>query len=175
MQIIPRRPILDPVSETDPRWLSAQERQLWLTLSRLMTVLPPALDAQLERDAGLNYYEYIVLAMLSEEPDRSLPMSRLSLVTAGSLSRLSNVVKRLEARDYVGRCAHPDDRRVKVVRLLDAGNAALVAAAPAHVGHVRDLVVDAVPAADLDHLTRALRRVLDRVSPEGFPALDDPA
>ena len=162
------------MDETEPRWLSAQERQAWLTLSILMTTLPPALDAQLERDAGLNYYEYIVLAMLSAEPGRALPMSRLSLVTAGSLSRLSNVVKRLEARDYVGRVPHPEDRRVKVVRLLDAGLAALVAAAPAHVEHVRDLVLDAVPAADLGHLTRTLRRVLDRVDPEGFPALDGP-
>ena len=142
------------MSESEPRWLSARERQAWLTLSMLMSTLPPALDAQLERDAGLNYYEYIVLAMLS---------------------RLSNVVTRLEARAYVGRAAHPEDRRVKVVRLLDEGWDALVAAAPAHVAHVRDLVVDAVPAADLDHLTRTLRRVLDRVSPEGFPVLDDPA
>jgi len=163
----------DVMPET--RWLTAEERQAWLAVSRTLGTLPAALDAQLIRDAGLNYFEYLVLAMLSEQPGRALPMSRLSAVTAGSLSRVSNVVKRLEARGYVRRGAHPDDRRVKVAVLQDAGLDALVAAAPAHVAHVRHLVIDALAPRDLAGLRDALLLVLDRVDPEGRSVVTDPA
>lgn len=158
---------------TETRWLTPEERQAWLALSRAFTTLPAALDAQLQRDAGLNYFEYIVLAMLSEQPERSLPMSQLSSVTAGSLSRLSNVVKRLEARGYVRRGGHPEDRRVKVAHLEDAGWQALVAAAPAHVAHVRRLVIDAIGPRELAHLRDALLQVLDRVDPDARPFVVD--
>jgi len=159
------------VEDEGTRWLTAEERRAWLTLSRLLGTLPGALDAQLQRDAGLNYFEYVCLAMLSEQPERALPMSRLSTITAGSLSRLSNVVKRLEGRGYVRRCGDPGDRRVSVAVLTDAGWEALVAAAPAHVAHVRELVVDALSAEQLAHLGDAASLVLDRVDPEGRTAV----
>ncbi len=162
------------MTETRPRWLDAEERQAWLAISRVLGTLPGVLDAQLQRDADLNYFEYIVLAMLSEAPDHSLPMSRLSVATAGSLSRLSNVVKRLEGRGYVRRGAHPADRRVKVAVLEDAGWQALVAAAPAHVAHVRHLVIDALSPQDLAGLRDALLLVLDRVDPDGRSMVTDP-
>jgi len=161
-----------PVTE-DTHWLTPEERRSWLALSRLLGTLPGALDAQLQRDAGLNYFEYVCLAMLSEQPERALPMSRLSTITAGSLSRLSNVVKRLEGRGYVRRCAEPSDRRVSVAVLTDEGYAALVAAAPAHVTHVRDLVLDALTADQLAALGEAASLVLDRVDPEGRTAVGD--
>ncbi len=174
MQTSRSSPYPGPVSDNEPRWLSAEERQAWLALSRTMATLPAALDAQLQRCAGVNYYEYLVLAMLSEQPDRRLAMSQLSSVTAGSLSRLSNVVTRLERRGLVGRCADPDDRRVRVVALADAGWQVLVAAAPAHVAHVRRLVIDAVTPTELAHLRDALLCVLDRVDPEGSSAVTEP-
>lgn len=167
-------PYPGPVSDDEPQWLSAEERQAWLALSRTLTTLPAALDAQLQRDAGLTTFEYLVLAMLSEHPGRRLPMSRLSTVTAGSLSRLSNVVTRLERRGLVQRGTDPDDRRVRVVELVEEGWQVLVAAAPAHVAHVRHLVVDALTPEDLAHLRDALLRVLDRVDPEGWSAIADP-
>lgn len=164
----------DAPGTPEPRWLSADERQTWLAMSRALLILPAALDAQLQRDASLTYFEYIVLAMLSERPERSLPMSQLSSVVAGSLSRLSNVIKRLEARGYVRRDGHPADRRVKVVHLEDAGWAALVEAAPAHVEHVRDLVIDALRPRELTQLRHALLKVLDQVDPEGRSVITDP-
>ncbi|MFC7760361.1 MarR family winged helix-turn-helix transcriptional regulator [Catellatospora bangladeshensis] len=87
----------------DTRWLSAEERQTWLALAALMIRLPSALDAQLQRDAGLSHFEYQVLAALSEAPERTLRMSRLAMLAEGSLSRLSQVVARLEQRGWVRR------------------------------------------------------------------------
>ena len=50
----------------EPRWLSAQERALWLTLVAVVETVPAAIDAQLRRDHGLTRFEYYVLVMLSE-------------------------------------------------------------------------------------------------------------
>ncbi|MEK8225412.1 MarR family transcriptional regulator [Oerskovia sp. M15] len=61
------------------------------------------LDAQLQRDAHLTHFEYLVLAMLSEAPDHTLRMTDLALKTNATLPRLSHVVKRLEGRGYVER------------------------------------------------------------------------
>jgi hypothetical protein len=62
----------------EPRWLSPDERATWLSLVGVMVKLPAALDAQLQRDSGLSYFEYMVLAMLSEQPDRLMRMSELA-------------------------------------------------------------------------------------------------
>lgn len=79
------------------RWFTAEQRLAWLDMVRVLTMVPASLDAQLERDAGLSFFEYHVLSMLSEIPGRALRMSRLAQLTSASLSRLSNVAKRLES------------------------------------------------------------------------------
>ena len=89
-------PLDQPAAEPSTRWLDAEERAAWLSLSRTIVKLPSALDAQLERDADLNYFEYLVMAMLSEQETRTLRMSQLAALSNASLSRLSHVAKRLE-------------------------------------------------------------------------------
>ena len=85
-------------TSAEPEWLSAQERAAWLSLVGVMVKLPAALDAQLQRDSDMSYIEYMVLAMLSEQPERRLRMSELAATINSSLSRLSNVAKRLEGQ-----------------------------------------------------------------------------
>jgi DNA-binding MarR family transcriptional regulator len=106
--------------------------------------LPAVLDAQLERDTDLNFFEYTVMAMLSEQPTRTLGMSQLAAVTSASLSRLSNVVKRLERRGYLRRQTDPSDGRCTQEVLSDAGMAKVVETAPGHVAAARHFVIDAV-------------------------------
>jgi uncharacterized protein YjeT (DUF2065 family) len=59
----------------EPRWLDAEESQVWRALAHALIRLPAALDAQLRRDAGISHFEYQVLALLSEAPDRTLRMA----------------------------------------------------------------------------------------------------
>jgi DNA-binding MarR family transcriptional regulator len=132
---------------------------------RVLTRLPATLDAQLERDAGVSFFEYHVLSMLSELPDRTLRMSRLAQLTSASLSRLSNVVKRLEARGLVRREPDPDDRRATRAALTDAGMSLVEEAAPAHVTTVRELIVDALSPAQLTRLHDAHEQILTRLDP----------
>jgi len=51
---------------------------LFNLLERLITLLPSAIDAQLQRDADLSMVEYMTLAMLSEAPEGTLRMSDLA-------------------------------------------------------------------------------------------------
>jgi DNA-binding MarR family transcriptional regulator len=137
----------------------------WLDMVRVLTKLPATLDAQLERDAGVSFFEYHVLSMLSEVPDRTLRMSRLAQLTSASLSRLSNVVKRLEARGLLTREPDPDDRRATRAVLTDEGMALVERAAPGHVTTVRELVVDALDPEQLAHLHGAYEQILTRLDP----------
>lgn len=145
---------------SEPRWLDPDERESWLQLARLLVRLPAALDAQLRRDADLTHFDYQVLAALSERDDRSLRMSTLASYADGSLSRLSQVVARLEGRGFVERSPDPDDGRYTVARLTDAGWDKIVASAPAHVEEVRRLVLDPLTPAQVEQL----RAIGDRIN-----------
>ena len=151
--------------EANPRWLSAQQRLAWLGMVRVFTMLPAALDAQLERDAGLDFFEYHVLSMLSELPGRALRMSRLAQLTSSSPSRLSNVVKRLETGGLVRREPDPDDGRATRAVLTDAGMAAVERAATGHAALVRELIVDVLDPVQLDQMRAAHDQILERLDP----------
>ncbi|WP_432520767.1 MarR family winged helix-turn-helix transcriptional regulator [Kineococcus sp. SYSU DK006] len=149
-----------------PRWLSTEERRVWLRLSAVMELLPAALDAQLQRDAGLTVTGYLTLAMLSEEPTRSLRMSELGARSNASPSRISHVVSRLEKDGWVRRERSADDGRGQVAILTDAGWDKVVATAPGHVERVRQLVFDPLQDGDVADLDRTITRVLDVLDPD---------
>lgn len=151
----------------DPRWLSPDELRAWLPLGGLLLKLPAALDAQMQRDSGLSHFEYLVLANLSEAPGRTRRMSALAALANGSLSRLSHVVKRLEARGWVERRACPADGRYTNAVLTEAGWQKVLASAPGHVEAVRTLVLDALSTAELEQFGALARRLLERLEPGG--------
>ena len=144
-------------------WLSPEEREGWLAVAALMTKLPGALDAQLQADAGLNFFEYMVLAVLSEQPDRTLQMSEIAQLVSGSLSRLSHTARRLEEQGLLTRAQAPGHGRRTNATLTEAGYAAVVEAAPGHVRHVRRLLIDALSGPDLAVLTQVGAGVVERI------------
>jgi DNA-binding MarR family transcriptional regulator len=149
----------------EPQWLDDEEMGAWLALNGVILLLPGALDSQMQRDNGITMFEYLVLAMLSEAPGRTLQLKRLARVTNGSLSRLSHVVTRLERRDWVRREPLADNGRVTMARLTDAGYAKVVSSAPSHVETVRRLVFDSLDRRQVRQLqeisTRLLRSLAD--------------
>ena len=126
----------------DTTWLSDTEAEAWRSLLAVVVQLPGVLSSQLQRDSGIGMFEYIVLSGLSMSDDRMLRMSALAEFANGSLSRLSNVVKRLEQQGWVRRQPDPTDGRYTVALLTDAGWDKVVAAAPGHVRAARQLVFD---------------------------------
>jgi DNA-binding MarR family transcriptional regulator len=147
------------------RWLDDDERAAWVRLAAVLELLPGVLDSQLRRDSGLTHFEYFVLAMLSEAPERTLRMTRLAALTNATLPRLSHVVRRLEERGLVERYPCPEDARATNARLTTEGMSAIEAAAPGHVNAVRESVIDALSPAQVEQLTDIADAILDRVDP----------
>lgn len=59
-------------------WLSDEQQAAWRPFVALVLRLPAVLDAQLQRDAGITQFDYLVLSGLSEATDRTLRMSELA-------------------------------------------------------------------------------------------------
>jgi DNA-binding MarR family transcriptional regulator len=142
------------VSADEPRWLEPHELETWLSYVAVTTLLEAELDRQLQRDSGMPHTYYLILAILSERPGRTLRMSELAAATQSSQSRLSHAVTRLERLGWVRRTPCPDDRRSTFAQLTEEGFTALAAAAPGHVDTVR-------------------RYLFDRLSPEQVGQLRD--
>jgi DNA-binding MarR family transcriptional regulator len=158
--------------EGEPRWLDTEEQQSWYALAYALIRLPAALDAQLQRDAGISHFEYLVLSGLSMMPGRTQRMSDLALYTASTLSRLSNVVGRLEKRGWVCRSPDPADGRYTLATLTDEGWAKVTDSAPAHAGEVRRLVFDPLTRAQQQQMGRIAQRILKAIDPE-MPPIED--
>ena len=155
---------MDGANET--QWLSPDETDAWVALSWLMFRLPGAFDAQLQRDSGISFFEYLVLAGLSMAPERRLRMTELAQFANGSLSRLSNVVKRLEERGWLFREPCAQNGRFIEATLTEAGWAVVQQAAPGHVEQVRRYVFDALRPGQVAELRDLGRQIADRVEPE---------
>jgi DNA-binding MarR family transcriptional regulator len=150
----------------DTRWLTARELQAWMRLEAVAELLPAALDHQLQRDADLSHYDYLVLAKLSEAPDRTLRMSGLAASTNATLPRLSHVAARLEARGFLTRTRDEGDRRATLATLTEQGWRKVVATAPTHVAEVRRLVVDRLTPEQVDQLDAIALAVLGALDPD---------
>jgi len=152
-----------PTQAPEPRWLDGIERDAWLSLIGVIIRLPAALDAQLQRDAGLSHFEYMVMVNLSNADDHVLRMSQLAALCHSSLSRLSHVVARLERRGWLRRNPCPDDGRATLATLTDDGFATLASAAPGHVDAVRAYVIDALDPEQLGQLSAIGDTILGRL------------
>lgn len=158
-------------TDDETQWLDDEQLMVWVRMVSVLELLPAQLDSHLRRVAELTYFDYYVLAMLSEAPDRTLPMSALAARTNATLPRLSHVARRLEQRGLLERTPSPQDRRVTIGRLTEAGWETVLATAPKHVAQVRELVFDVLSpeqVSQLADITEALVAVLD---PEGRMSL----
>jgi DNA-binding MarR family transcriptional regulator len=156
-------------------WLNPVEARAWRAVVALLNRLPGALDTDLQRESGVTHFEYWVLTLLSEAPDRRLQMSELAQRANSSLSRLSHVVSKLERMGWATRTA-ATGRRGVLALLTDEGQQKVVETAPGYMDVVRRLVFEGLDAeqtaalADLgETLTTHLGTVLGR---SGRPASD---
>lgn len=157
--------------DVDTTWLTSDEVRSWAALMAVLEMLPSALDVQLKRDAGLNHFEYMILAGLSDAPGHSMGMSQLALFSSGSLSRLSHAVGRLEAKGWVARTPTGTGRTVEV-SMTAAGRSMMERVAPGHVAEARRLVVDPLGPQRMAQLGRACRAILDVIDPQVTATID---
>ncbi|MDX3850752.1 MarR family winged helix-turn-helix transcriptional regulator [Streptomyces sp. AK02-01A] len=145
---------------TEPRWLDETEARVWRAHLRVQRELMGTLSRLLAHDSGLSGAEYEVLVPLSEAPDGLLRARDLSEEVDWERSRLSHQISRMEKRGLVAREECPDDARGAMVRLTEAGRAAVEGAAPGHVEAVRRYFFDALSRDDVDVLDALLGKLL---------------
>jgi DNA-binding MarR family transcriptional regulator len=163
-------------SVTVTRWLDDDEQRVWRAFLAVNRKLFAALERQMQDESGLPQTYYIILAMLSEAPGRSLRMSELAELVSSSPSRLSHAVDRLAERGWVRREKDPHDRRGNRTVLTDEGWEIVLATAPGHVRTVRENVFDLVTPeqlAVLDEVFTAVLARLDADAPGAAPAAPD--
>jgi DNA-binding MarR family transcriptional regulator len=149
--------------------LDPEEQQTWLSFAYMLMQLPTALDAQLQRTAGISLFEYQVLSAFSLAPDRTARLSKVAEFTGSSLSRLSNVITRLEDRGWLRRAPDPEDGRCTLGSLTEQGWATVLSAGPGHVSEIRRLVLDQLTKAQQQQLHRITQRVMQAVEPDRAP------
>lgn len=157
----------------DAPWLTRPELAAWVRLAAVLELLPGVLDTQLRRDADLLHFEYLVLAMLSEAPERTLRMTELARQTNATLPRLSHVVRRLEQRGLIERFRCPENRRATNARLTADGWKTVEEAAPGHVATVRQHVIDMLTPDQVGQLAAIAEAMLRTLDPaEAMSATD---
>ncbi|MFD0517671.1 MarR family winged helix-turn-helix transcriptional regulator [Paractinoplanes durhamensis] len=161
--------IATPPPEDEVPWLSEDETVAWVTLTAMLMHLPAAIDAQLKRDSGLNFFEYSILVSLSRPAEHAVQMSSLALLAGGSLSRLSHAVSRLEKQGWVRRKAATGCTEAV---LTDEGMAMLEKAAPGHVREAHRLVIEPLTPAQVRQMQRISRQILEAAAPEVGAAID---
>ncbi len=150
----------------DP-WLSDEQQLVWREFLRLSGQLSGRIERDLQQAAGMPHAYYLILAMLSEAPRRSLRMNQLAEVVRASQSRVSHAVARLEEAGWVRRTPAPGDRRGAVAELTDAGFARLVEVAPSHAETVRSLMFDPLSPEQLANFRDICETILAAVDEQG--------
>jgi len=141
-------------------WLSDEQQAAWRPFVALLLRLPALLDAELQKDAGITQFDYLVLSGLSEAPDHTLRMSELAATASSSMSRLSHVVSRLEAKGWVRREPCPGDGRFINAVLTEEGWGKVKTTAPGHVAAVRELLVDTLTSEEFAQLGALSAKIL---------------
>jgi DNA-binding MarR family transcriptional regulator len=155
------------------RWLDDQQQRTWRAWLTVSELVPRALDAQLQRDAGISHAAYVVLAMLSESPGRSRRMSDLARRANQSQSRLSHTVARLEERGWVRRERSTEDGRGNLAVLTDAGWDVVRSVAPGHVEAVREAMFGPLTTEQTRVLGEALQAIVERLDPDRSLRVED--
>ena len=145
-------------------WLSDDEQRVWRTYLRMSSLLPAALNRELQQDSGLTLPEYEVLVQLSEAPQHRLRPFQICDALTWEQSRLSHQLTRMERRGLVCRQECAADGRGAFVELTAAGEEAIGAAAARHVAAVRRLVFDRLSDAQRAAFEEACTAIVSAVS-----------
>ena len=151
------------LSQLSPRELAAW-RGMLETHSRLIS----RLDAELERDHGIQLSAYEVLMYLGDAPNEKLRMGELADRLLLSRSGITRLVDRVERQGLVERRRCDDDGRGFYAVLTSAGRRKLDACRGDHLDGVRRHFLARLEPGDLDALARVWARL---VGENGEPEL----
>ena len=144
-------------------WLSEDEQRVWRLQLAINRRLIAMLEQNMQSEVGLSHAYYVIMAMLSEAPERKLRMNELASQVFSSPSRVSHAVDRLAERGWVERQKVTGDKRGAMAVLTDEGMRVLRAAAPGHVRLIREHVFDLLTPEQLAELDEIYTRLLEKM------------
>ncbi len=158
----------------DDPWLTDEQQRVWRAFLRMSGQLNECIERDMQQTGGMPHAYYLILAMLSEAPGRSLRMNQLAEVVRSSQSRVSHAVSRLEEAGWVRRIPAPGDRRGQVAELTDAGHDRLLELAPGHADVVRSIMFDPLTPQQLANFADICSTVLAAMADHGITPTDPP-
>ncbi|ATE55442.1 MarR family winged helix-turn-helix transcriptional regulator [Actinosynnema pretiosum] len=152
-------------SEEAPKPLDVAEQRAWALLLGVTTWLPAALDAHLQKEAGISHSEYQVLWWLSASTEKVLHMSQLADSAGVTASHLSRIVARLEKRGWITRNTDPADGRYTQARLTGEGERKVAECAPGYATALRANLFDHLAGDQVDDLATLAYAILRELRP----------
>jgi DNA-binding MarR family transcriptional regulator len=150
--------------------LDALQRTAWIRFAGVAAGIPAEINSRLLAAHSLTQYEYLVLNHLNLSSGRAMPMSRLAIMLASSISRLSHVVTRLERDGHVTRSRSAEDGRVQIVTMTEQGHTLFHGAAPAYFAAIAELFFDRLDRTDLADLDRVMTKLIPGIDATGILA-----
>ena len=114
--------------------------------------------------------QFNVLVQLKYSDGRALSQAALGRRLVVNKADMTGIIDRLERTGLVVRSAHPNDRRVKMIRMTGEGEKAVNLLEPGYLNGV-GLLMSGISQADLRRLNRTLEKVRrnakERLMPRG--------
>lgn len=145
---------------TKSTWLTAKQREAWRSLNVMFMQLNAELERRLLQHSNLSYSDYLVLVVLTEQPEDRMRLFELGDALGWEKSRLSHHLTRMEARGLVKKVKCDSDRRGLFVEVTKKGLAEITEVAPHHVQDVRELFISHVTADEIETISKFSDRVL---------------
>lgn len=139
---------------------------LWRDLVALLLSVGRALEARLQRDAGISGPDYDILSALCTTPAGRMRPRDLGLGLQWEKSRLSHQLRRMESRGLVERAVCDEDGRGALVAATAAGRTAFERARPGFTDELHTRFGRQLDPAERDRLQALVQRVLSTVDVE---------
>lgn len=136
---------------------------MWRSYLESSVLLQTALDERFRAASDLSLFEYHLLLLLDEAPERRLRMGDLARAMVFSSSRLSYQIGVLERRGLVCRERDAGDARVIHACLTAAGKSKFDESSRTHLMTVRELFLDDLSADEVATLDAVFTRLKTRL------------
>lgn len=140
--------------------LSQGEERAWDSYASMTRAVMADVGRELSERTDLSVADHDVLCALACAPEPSMRLRALAEAMQWETSRLSHQLRRMRRRGLVERHICVEDGRGAVYALTDEGTEAIRAAGPVHDLAVREHLLGALSAAELDRLAALAEKVL---------------
>jgi DNA-binding MarR family transcriptional regulator len=127
--------------------------QAWTALHDAIGLIREKIDGRLQKEHGLPYSYYHLLATLAEAPAQTLRMHELAEANASSRSRISHAVRRLEEQGFIHRTGCDSDNRGVSARLTERGCQRFRAATSTYLAALEQHLLALLPTTELSQLS----------------------